>query len=117
MNNLFEIPETPPEEEQFQPLLEDRGVLIERIVSYGHTTPAGEWLDQDRDEWVALLQGLAILVFEDGSRVELQAGDHLLIPARRRHRVENTSAEPPCIWLAVHGELTPKVESLTEEEA
>jgi cupin 2 domain-containing protein len=32
----------------------------------------------------------------------LQPGDHLLIPARARHRVDFT--ETPTVWLAVHFE-------------
>jgi cupin 2 domain-containing protein len=41
----------------------------------------------------------------DGPRQPLKAGDYLLIPAHCRHRVEYTSADPPCIWLAIHGNL------------
>ncbi len=78
------------------------GVSIERIVSAGHATPAGEWLEQERDEWVVLLEGEAELAYEDGSRVRLSAGDHVVIPGGTRHRVERTRDDPPCIWLAVH---------------
>ncbi|NEP28859.1 MAG: cupin, partial [Moorea sp. SIO3I6] len=28
--------------------------------------------------------------------------------AHQKHRVEYTSAEPPCIWLAIHGNLQQK---------
>jgi cupin 2 domain-containing protein len=77
-------------------------VLVERIVSAGQATPPGEWLEQERDEWVALLQGEAELGFADGSGVALGPGDSILIPARTEHRVERTSSHPPCIWLAVH---------------
>ena len=80
------------------------GVAIERIVSAGQATPAGEWLEQERDEWVVLLEGEAELAYEDGSRVRLSAGDHVVIPAGTRHRVEWTRTEPPCIWLAVHAD-------------
>jgi cupin 2 domain-containing protein len=79
-------------------------VLVERIVSAGQTTPAGEWLEQERDEWVVLLEGEVELVYEDGSRLRLGPGDHVLIPAGERHRVEWTRADPPCIWLAVHAD-------------
>jgi cupin 2 domain-containing protein len=64
------------------------GVAIERIVSTGQATPAGEWLQQDRDEWVVLVEGEAELAY--------------VIPAGERHRVEWTRRDPPCIWLAVH---------------
>jgi cupin 2 domain-containing protein len=77
-------------------------VLVERIVSTGQSTPSGEWLEQDRDEWVVLLQGRAELSFADGARRSLAPGDHVLIAAGTPHRVERTSAEPACIWLAVH---------------
>ena len=79
-------------------------MLVERIVSAGQETPAGEWLEQDRDEWVVLLEGEVELVYEDGSRLRLGPGDHVLIPAGERHRVERTREHPPCIWLAVHAD-------------
>ncbi len=56
----------------------------------------------ERGEWVALLQGEAELSFEDGSRTPLEPGDYVLIRPGERHRVERTSSEPPCVWLAVH---------------
>ena len=83
-------------------LLERPGVRVERIVSTGQATPPGHWYDQPGDEWVALLAGRATLRLEDGALVELGPGDWLLIPAHLRHRVEATSADPPCVWLAVH---------------
>jgi cupin 2 domain-containing protein len=52
-----------------------------------------------------LLQGDAEIYFEEGPLVRLRAGDYLMISAHQKHRVEYTSIEPPCIWLAVHGQL------------
>lgn len=103
--NIFRLPQELPPEELLEALIPDRGVLIERIISSGQATPEGEWYDQERDEWVVLLQGRAELGWEDGRRQELAAGDWLLIPAHDRHRVLWTSQHPPCIWLAVHGQL------------
>jgi cupin 2 domain-containing protein len=100
--NLFELPDGPSSEERLDRLAGGGDVLVERIVSTGQVTPPGEWLEQDRDEWVVLLQGDAELSFVDGSRTSLVRGDHVLIPAGVPHRVERTSAEPACIWLAVH---------------
>ena len=100
--NLFDDLAAPGGRERFDELLLRPGIRIERIVSTGQTTPEGEWYDQAGDEWVALLAGRATLRFEGGGRIELSAGDWLLIPARVRHRVEETSAEPPCVWIAVH---------------
>jgi cupin 2 domain-containing protein len=104
--NLFDLSGPLAHEEMFQALVpSDRGILIERIVSRGQTTPEGAWYDQDRDEWVALLQGEALLAYDDGTTLKMNAGDYVLIPAHCRHRVEQTSVDPPCIWIAVHGNL------------
>jgi cupin 2 domain-containing protein len=101
--NLLEpIPEDRTKEHVL-PLVESKGARIERIVSQGQASPAGFWYDQDRDEWVAVLAGSAGLRFEDDPDVlELGPGDHVLIPAHRRHRVEWTDMARPTIWLAVH---------------
>lgn len=85
------------------------GLVVERIVSHGHTTTVPgsseiDWYDQERDEWVVVLEGSARLAYEDGREVTLSAGDTLFLPRHVRHRVSYTSA--PCVWLAVHGELT-----------
>ena len=106
MKNLYELPEKLNNEEVFEPLASGGDVLIERIVSTGQATPEGQWYDQERDEWVALLRGEAELRFEDGEILRMAEGDWLLIPAHRRHRVEWTSSDPPCIWIAVHGNFT-----------
>lgn len=100
--NIFQLPEYLLDREIFEPLIETDQILIERIVSTGQTTPEGEWYDQPRDEWVLLLQGEAQLMYEDGSAIDLKAGDYLLIPAHQRHRVSYTSSDPACIWLAIH---------------
>jgi cupin 2 domain-containing protein len=67
-------------------------------------TPTGEWLEQERDEWVVLLEGEAELGYEDGTRVRLGPGDSIVVPSGTRHRVEWTRTDPPCIWLAVHAD-------------
>lgn len=103
MANLFDLPSVLPNDEGFEPLLSSHNILIERIISSGQTTPAGQWYDQEKDEWVIPLQGEAELSYEDGSRIMLKKGDYLLIGAHQKHRVEYTSANPPCIWLAIHG--------------
>ena len=98
--NLFEgIPGELPEE-WMEVLAKNGHVRIERIVSEGHTSPKNFWYDQDEDEWVLLVAGSAVLQFEEET-VELGPGDHLLIPARRRHRVKSTSATEKTVWLAV----------------
>jgi cupin 2 domain-containing protein len=90
-------------DESVQTILSRPGIRIERIVSRGHCSPEGFWYDQDGDEWVLLVRGNAALAFEDDPQlVELEPGDHLLIPAHRRHRVARTSETEETIWLAVH---------------
>lgn len=102
MTNIFYLPLQLPREELFETIYSNENILIERIVSTGQTTPPGEWYDQDRDEWVILLQGKAELSYLDGSRLKLDVGDYVFLPAHHKHRVEYTSAEPACIWLAIH---------------
>lgn len=100
--NLFDVPASLPDE-RIDALLETAALRLERIVSTGQATPAGEWYDQDRDEWVVVLRGSAALRFEDEAAPrELRAGDHVLIAAHRRHRVEWTDAREPTVWLALH---------------
>lgn len=100
--NLFQgIPQQLPQE-LFDTLLQRDGVRLERIVSLGHSTPPGEWYDQAWDEWVILLSGSATLQFENGGFHKLLPGDHLLIPAHCRHRVEQTNRGEKSIWLALH---------------
>src|SRR5436190_19843770 len=86
--------------ELVQTLVTASGVRIERIVSYGHASPAGFWYDQGEAEWVAVLTGAARLRFEEGT-IEMRAGDFVNIPAHRRHRVEWTTPDEPTVWLAV----------------
>ena len=101
MTNLFtDIPEELPEELS-QVLSDQAGVRVERIVSSGQSSPDGFWYDQTEHEWVTVLRGEATLRFEDDRVLELQAGDHVHIPARTKHRVEHTSSEEPTVWLAV----------------
>jgi len=102
--NLFRVPVGLPPGELFDRLAGGDAILVERIVSSGQATPPDRWTSQNRDEWVVLVQGEAELSFDDGSRMRLSAGDHVLIPAGERHRVEWTREDPPCIWLAVHAD-------------
>ncbi|WP_330925668.1 cupin domain-containing protein [Candidatus Sororendozoicomonas aggregata] len=101
--NLFkDIPEELSQE--FFEVLQDREALkIERIVSKGHYTPENEWYDQQWDEWVVLLTGAATLRVEGHAALyDLFPGDHILLPAHIRHRVEWTDPAQESVWLAVH---------------
>lgn len=98
--NLFDIEKIPNSEELTTILAESKNVRIERIVSAGQTSPEGFWYDQNENEFVALLQGEAVISYEDGS-VNLKAGDTAFIPAHKKHRVDFTSVDSPCVWLCV----------------
>ncbi|HEX6925431.1 MAG TPA: cupin domain-containing protein [Longimicrobiaceae bacterium] len=99
--NLYhEIPASLPEE-HVTIVARGEDVRVERIVSRGHRSPDGFWYDQAKHEWVAVIAGRARLRFDDGADLELGPGDHVTIPAHRRHRVEWTDPEQETIWLAV----------------
>lgn len=103
MKNLFAQVPTHLPDEVVEVLVQTDALRLERIVSLGHATPAGQWLDQPQDEWVVLVRGSAALAFEgESAPVLLRPGDHLVIPARRRHRVEWTDATDVTVWLALH---------------
>ena len=97
IRNLFNDAAPPSDGERFESFLEIRNLVIERIVSSSkieHT----EYV-QLHDEWVALLQGRALLVVE-GETLTLGAGDSLFLPAGTPHTVQ--SASDGAVWLAIH---------------
>ncbi len=96
--NLFTPTQALPSgTEAFETLLENKIIKIERICS--NSVKKGEWYDQYQDEWITLLQGKAILEFDDDKK-KLVAGETLLIAKHQRHRVLETSEN--AIWLAIH---------------
>lgn len=101
MSNLFSDIPTDLPQELVTVLTENQHVRIERIVSTGHPSPDGLWYDQDEHEWVVVLNGEAKLLFEDGKAAHMKSGDHVVIPAHTKHRVEWTTPDEPTVWLAV----------------
>ena len=100
-NLLHPLPPAGPDE-VLETLLARGGIRIERIVSFGQSSPDGFWYDQDEDEFVVLLSGAAVLRFEDGDRtVDLTPGTWIDIPAHCRHRVEATATDQPSVWLTM----------------
>jgi len=100
-NILSGLP-APGTDEAVETLLKGDGVRVERIVSYGHASPAGFWYDQDEAEWVLLVQGRARLAIEGVVEDrELGPGDSLFLPAHCRHRVAWTQPGVSTVWLAV----------------
>ncbi len=101
-NLLKDIPNRLPEE-LIETLVENQGIKIERIVSRGHRSPPGFWYDQQANEFVLLLSGAAVLLLEgEDLPRRLEAGDCLLVPPRRRHRVEWTDPDRDTVWLTVY---------------
>jgi cupin 2 domain-containing protein len=99
--NLFENIPTQLKEELFEEILSSKNMRIERIVSKGHSSPKSGWYDQENNEWVMVLQGEAVIAFEN-EEVHLNAGDYLNIPAHTKHKVAWTLPEYETVWLAVH---------------
>ena len=96
--NIFDLPTLPLPEELTTILAESGNIRIERIISAGQTS---DWYDQTEIEFVVLLEGIAVVDFENGKSVAMSKGDTLLIEPHERHKVSYTSCEPPCVWLCV----------------
>lgn len=101
MNNLFSC--IPPflDHEQFRDIVKTDQIRIERIVSYGQSSPEQGWYEQDENEWVMVLTGFGIIEYDNGERFELKQGDYLNVAAHQKHRVTATSDKEPTVWLAV----------------
>jgi len=83
-------------------LISTKNFKLERIISKGHSSPKGFWYDQEKNEFVLLLSGSAKVDFENDESFELKPGDHMIIPAHKKHRVERTDHKQKTIWLAMH---------------
>lgn len=100
MNNLFDFPQKHFDEEIVKILHESKNFRIEKIMSDGQTT---DWYDQEQAEWVCLLEGSAVLEFENRKQ-RLKKGESVLILPHERHRVAKTKQ---CIWLCVFFDFEP----------
>jgi len=101
--NIFTKPKVGDEEEIFDELVKGDNISVEKIFTAKAFKQPGKWYDQEKDEWVLLLQGNAKLEFEEENIVNLNKGDYLFIPAHKKHRINKSSDEPNCIWLTIHG--------------
>ena len=101
-SNLFENIPPRAQTEFFDIIAENKHIKIERIVSAGHSSAPSDWYNQEQNEWVVLLSGSATLSFEKADDIQLQPGDHILIPAHTKHRLKHTSPDEETIWIAVH---------------
>lgn len=99
-NNIYQNIPDYAKTEIFEDILKSENIRIERIISYGPESNDSEWYEQNENEWVILIEGKAKLIFED-SELILEKGDHINIPAMKRHKVEIIEKENKCIWIAV----------------
>jgi cupin 2 domain-containing protein len=97
--NLFKPDKAIEKKETLATLLENKNVIVERILSPPGT--ATDLSKQPHDEWVCVLQGSAKLEMDE-HEITLYRGDNVLIPAHTPHRVLTTSQQPHCIWLTIH---------------
>lgn len=102
LHNIFAGIPGKLDQEIFELLAGNNRVTIERIISKGQKSPESGWYDQERNEWVIVLKGNAVLSFEDETSVHLNEGDFINIPAHKKHRVAWTDPNDETIWLAVH---------------
>jgi len=100
-SNIFSNIPLDLKEEVFEDIVSAKHIKIERIISKGHITPKEQWYNQEQNEWVILIQGEAILSFEDSEDVNLKNGDYINIPAKTKHRVSWTKPNEETIWLAI----------------
>jgi len=98
MNNIYIPNQSNPKEEQFDTLLQTQNIHIEKITSNGQVS--NEWYEQEKDEWVVLIEGEGELLFKDGTKVKLLKGEHIYIPRMKKHKIIYTTS--PAIWLAIH---------------
>lgn len=98
--NIFDKIIVDKEEENFFEIFKNETIKIEKIVSNGQISPENFWYEQEKSEFILLLEGFAILEFEN-REVELKKGDCINIKAKQKHRVKFTSLDEPTIWFAV----------------
>lgn len=106
LNNIFDIKNiTSVQPEIFENIIEKNDFKLDRIITQKPYDRPGKWYDQDKDEWVLLLQGEATIEFQNKEIIQLISGDYIFIPSHKRHRIKESSQEQKCIWLAIHGNL------------
>lgn len=89
------------DKEIFETIFKNKNIKIERIISYGQTSPVDFWYEQEENEFILLLSGEARLEFLDKPDLHLKKGDYTLLPSKLKHRVAFTSKSEVSIWLAI----------------
>ncbi|MDO4779133.1 MAG: cupin domain-containing protein [Tissierellia bacterium] len=95
MKNIFAELIFSKDREIVNNFFENQDIRVELITSSGQVS---NWYDQDEDELVFLLEGMAIIEYEEGTET-LEKGAFTFIPKHKKHRVAYTSEN--CIWLCI----------------
>jgi len=101
MNNIFKNIPSNLDNEIFEDIQKSSNIRIERIISKGQSSPDSGWYDQIENEWLIVLQGSGIILFEGGKEKMLNKGDYINIPAHTKHKVKWTDPEEITLWLAI----------------
>mgnify|MGYP001810020063 CR=1 FL=1 len=96
INNLYGREEPVENSELFSTLFQNDSLKIESIRSW--LKSPGEMYNQEKDEWVMLLEGSAELEINRRT-FSLTRGDYCFIPKHTPHRVLSTSKN--ALWLGV----------------
>lgn len=105
VENIFKYPNISLSDsvESFEDIFENENFRIEKIYSSGQSTPIGEWLKEEVNEFVLLVEGSASIIFkENNQEIHLNEGDYFIIPKNTEHRVEKTDSETITTWLTIH---------------
>jgi cupin 2 domain-containing protein len=95
--NIFDYTLPQLDAENFTTHLKDKNVEIKTIVSNTLKTP--QVFEDERDEWVVVLQGCAKIEV-DAVVHKLKKGDTLFIPSGTKHTLLKT--RQVVVWLAVY---------------
>ena len=60
--NIFSDLPHCPKNEIFDSLIKNESITIERIVSKGHRSPENGWYDQDKNEWILVLNLITVML-------------------------------------------------------
>jgi cupin 2 domain-containing protein len=88
-------------DEIFETIFKNSSIKIERIISYGQSSPIDFWYEQEKNEFIILQSGEARLEFEDKSEIILHKGDYTMLPKNIKHRVAFTAKDEVTVWLAI----------------
>jgi cupin 2 domain-containing protein len=105
IENIFKFPENlnNSQSEFFKDLFSNENFRIEKIYSSGQSTPPDEWLEEDVNEFVFLVEGSASLRIKNNDEfIVLKKGDYFIIPKKTKHRVESTAPDVITTWLTIH---------------